>query len=248
MNSIPSAGQVDCVLFDLYGTLVDIELDEESPPLWTGLTEALRSGGAHVVPAGVRDLFRSIVKEEAARGREGFIMERAFRRLMTACGVNGDVEAIGRRFRQLSLKTLTLRPFVAPLLFELRRSGTTTGIVSNTEAVLTRFDLDCFPVLLTVGTIVLSSAVGVRKPDPRIFLLALERLHSQAKSALFIGNDWAADIVGARGAGLRAIFVERLEGDRAVASEIDDAVVRAAPTLDAILSALRACGWDGAAH
>jgi putative hydrolase of the HAD superfamily len=233
------------VLFDLYGTLVDIQLDEDSAALWIGLADALRSSGAHVDPAGVRGLFLSILKEEAVRGREGFIMERAFRRLMTSVGVIGDVEPIGRLFRQLSLKTLTLRPFVVPLFEALSRSRTKTGIVSNTEAVLTRFDLDCFPVLLTVGTIVLSSEVGARKPDPQIFLLALERLHATSTSALFIGNDWNADIVGARRAGLRAIFLEeRGRHSASAAPEIAEAVMRATPTLDAITSALRACGWN----
>ena len=118
--------------------------------------------------------------------------------------------------------------------------------MSNTEAVLTRFDLESFPILRTVGAIVLSSEIGVRKPDPQIFQVALERLHSEPASAVFIGNDWAADIAGARRIGLRAIYFDERACDRApVAANADGAVLHAAPTLDAMVSALCQCGWHG---
>ena len=237
---------VDTVLFDLYGTLLDIRLDEDSAALWVGLTTALTAAGASVGPGDVRSRFQSILKEEGARGREGFIMELVFRRLLASFGVSEDVGRIGRVFRQLSLKEQALRPYVVPLLEALHRSGSRTGIVSNTEAVLTQFDLDSFPALRMVGTIVLSSDIGVRKPDPKIFQVALERLHSEPSSAVFIGNDWTADIAGARRIGLRAIYLGEGAWDCApVAATPDGAVLRAAPTLEAIVSALCQFGWRG---
>lgn len=237
---------VDCVLFDLYGTLLDIRVDEDSAALWAGLTTALKTWGAIVGPGEVRSRFQSILKEEGERGREGFIMELVFRRLLGSLGAGEDVGRVGRLFRQLSLKELTLRPYVVPLLEALHRSGSKTGIVSNTEAVLTRFDLDRFPILLTVGAIVLSSEIGVRKPDPQMFQLALERLHAKPASAVLVGNDWAEDIAGARRMGLRAIYLDERACDRApVVTNSDGAVLHAAPTLEAIVSALRKCGWNG---
>ena len=246
MTAIVDARPVDCVLFDLYGTLLDIRVDEDSAALWAGLTTALTTWGASVSAGEVRSRFQSILKEEGDCGREGFIMERVFRRLLASWGASGDVGRVGRLFRQLSLKELILRPYVVPLLEALCRSGSKTGIVSNTEAVLTRFDLERFPILLTVGTIVLSSDIGVRKPDPQIFQLALERLHSEPASAVFIGNDWAADIAGARRIGLRAIYLDERAYDRApVATNSDGAALHATPTLEAIVSALCKCGWHG---
>lgn len=186
-----------------------------------------------------------MLKEESKGGREGFIMEPVFRGLLASLGASEDVGQIGRLFRQLSLKELTLRPYVVPLFEGLRRSGAKVGIVSNTEAVLTRFDLDRCPILLTVDTIVLSSDVGVRKPAREIFQLALERLDAEPASAACIGNDWAADITGARGVGLTAIYLSEQATDRELAATNARGVLQATPTLESIVSALRKCGWSG---
>lgn len=239
--------RIDCVLFDLYGTLVDIQVDEDSAALWAGLSRALESSSDSVGPVEVRSRFQSILREECGRGREGFIMEAVFRRLLASLEAGDDVGRIGRLFRQLSLRELTLRPYVAPLFEALHRSGSRTGIVSNTEAVFTRFDLDRLPILLTVDTTVLSSDVGVRKPDPQIFHLALERLRSDPGSAVFIGNDWAADVTGAQRVGLRAIYLDERATDRRNVATSSCGVVQAIPTLEAIVSALRTCGWSGEA-
>jgi putative hydrolase of the HAD superfamily len=130
---------------------------------------------------------------------------------------------------------------VAPLFDALRRTSCSLGIVSNTEAVLTRFDLDRFALLTSVDAMVLSSEAGVRKPDPRIFQIALGRLHAAAKGTVFVGNSIAEDIDGARRAGLSAIYlddaaagVERLGGDCSA--------LRVTPTEEALTRALHMLG------
>jgi len=74
-------GAVDAVLFDLYGTLLRISVDEDSPALWTGLAAALGRAGATIEPDQVRSEFRSILREEGKHRREGFVMEPVFQRL-----------------------------------------------------------------------------------------------------------------------------------------------------------------------
>ena len=234
---------VDCVLFDLYCTLVDVQIDEDTPALWAGLGAALGSAALPADPLEVRRRFQTILNEEAERGREGFIMEPVFARLLACYPAGVNVARIGRVFRQFSLTTLTLRPYVGPLFDALHRFHTSIGIVSNTEAVLTRYDLDRFPTLLTADAIVLSSEIGVRKPDPRIFRAALGPLHSEPASAVFIGDSWTEDIAGARSVGMRAIYLDA----RMVAGVegYGNGIVRAAPTLTSIMSALHAHGWTG---
>ena len=55
-------------------------------------------------------------------------------------------------------------------------------------------------------TIVDSGRVGIEKPDPRIFAHALELVGGRASEAVHIGDSWSAGIVGATGAGWRAIY------------------------------------------
>jgi FMN phosphatase YigB (HAD superfamily) len=52
-------------------------------------------------------------------------------------------------------------------------------------------------------------AVGVAKPDARIFGVACERLGMAPQQVMHIGDDWQADIVGARRAGLHSAWVRR---------------------------------------
>jgi putative hydrolase of the HAD superfamily len=152
---------------------------------------------------------------------------------------------MGREFRRFSIEELALRPYVRPLFERLHDSCCTVGIVSNTEAVLTRFDLDCYPVLLEADTIVLSSDVGVKKPDVQIFEIALERLHAATEAAVFVGNSMADDVEGARRAGLRALYLD----DRATGLEpLETDVLRVRPSLSTLSDALHRFGWQGSSR
>ena len=239
------ARPVEAVLFDLYGTLVRVSLDEDSPALWARLAAALGGTGRAVDADRVRREFQAILREEGTRRHEGFVMEPVFRRLLTRFAAGDDVARLGRRFRELSLKELALFPYVTRLLEALTAARCRTAIVSNTEAVLTQFDLGEFPVLRTVDAIVLSSEVGVRKPDPGIFQIALDRLETPPAAAVFVGNSLTDDVAGARRAGLRCVFLdEHLHGAEPVVAS-DGEVLRVPLTLPAIARALERFGWSG---
>jgi putative hydrolase of the HAD superfamily len=235
--------RLEAVLFDLYGTMVDIQVDEDSPRLWNGLAAAFHERDIAVEPSELRRRFQACLREEAERGREGFLMDPVFRRLLTSLEAGNGVVWMGKLFRQLSMKQMHLRPYVEPLFGQLHRSDVKVGIVSNTEAVLTRFELDSFPILQTADAIVLSSDVGVRKPEPEIFQLAVNRIGATSDTTVFIGNDWAADVLGARRAGIRAIYLNE-EVTAGVQTRTDiEGVYEVAPTLEAISTALRLLGW-----
>jgi len=57
-----------------------------------------------------------------------------------------------------------------------------------------------------VDALVVSEEAETAKPDPAIFQLALDRLHALPGDAVMVGDSWAADVVGARAAGIRAIW------------------------------------------
>ncbi len=234
---------LEAVLIDLYGTMVDIQVDEDSPRLWSGLAAAFREMGIAVEPLDVRERFQRFLREEAERRREGFLMDPVFRRLLISLDAGTDVGRMGKLFRELSMTTIYLRPYVEPLFERLHRSGVRVAIVSNTEALLTRFELDRFPILQTADAIVLSSDVGVRKPDAVIFQLAVNRIGATPGSTVFVGNDWAADVLGARRAGIRAIYLnEKVTVGVQMRTDMNG-VYEVAPTLEAISTALRLLGW-----
>jgi putative hydrolase of the HAD superfamily len=59
-------------------------------------------------------------------------------------------------------------------------------------------------------TILDSALVGVEKPHPEIFQLALGRAGVSASEAAFVGDTYATDIVGAQFAGLHAVLIDRV--------------------------------------
>ena len=62
--------------------------------------------------------------------------------------------------------------------------------------------------------IVVSGDLGYRKPDPRIFALALRRMHVAPEEAIFVGNDMYRDVHGARQAGMRTVFFATNQGQQ----------------------------------
>ena len=92
------------------------------------------------------------------------------------------------------------------LLAELkRRDGriaiVTNNIVSEQVSKLRKLDLEPF-----VDALVVSEAVGASKPDAGIFMHALRELNAAAEHAVMLGDSWSADIEGALGAGIRAVW------------------------------------------
>jgi HAD superfamily hydrolase (TIGR01509 family) len=91
-------------------------------------------------------------------------------------------------------------------LSRLRSSGIRLGIVSNSdgrvEQALQAAGLrDYFDVVID------SSLVGIEKPDPRIFQAALEALGVRPEEALYVGDLYEVDVVGARAAGIEAVLL-----------------------------------------
>ena len=125
-------------------------------------------------------------------------------------------------------------PGTVEALRRLRARGVRLGVVSNSdgrvEAALRQAGLlDCFDVVID------SSIAGVEKPDPRIFLAALERPGVAAGEALPVGDVYEVDALGARAAGLDAALVgadaprEGVRTARSVASLVDSLIGPAEP-------------------
>jgi putative hydrolase of the HAD superfamily len=72
------------------------------------------------------------------------------------------------------------------------------------------------PELRSVGMhgyfdpVVISGDHGYRKPDPRLFQMALDRLGIRADQAIYIGNDCYRDIFGARQLGMKTVLFRHI--------------------------------------
>jgi len=81
-----------------------------------------------------------------------------------------------------------------------------------------------------LAAVVVSQRVGTIKPHPEIFRAAAAALETEPAAILHVGDDWAADVVGAKTAGWRAAYLRAPRGASPLpASERDE---RAAPDLE----------------
>jgi putative hydrolase of the HAD superfamily len=89
----------------------------------------------------------------------------------------------------------------------LRDQGYRLGVVSNADGRMPAL-LDQVGLADRFEFVIDSHVVGVTKPDPRIFTMAVERLGLPAAACMYVGDLYAVDVVGARGAGLRPVLLD----------------------------------------
>jgi putative hydrolase of the HAD superfamily len=140
------------------------------------------------------------------------------RRRARACGVPAArVDALVRDLdRETRATVMAAYGDAAGVLVELRRRGRTVGVCSN-------WSWDLEPALAQAGlaglydAAVSSAQAGMRKPDPRIYRLALARCGLRPEETLYVGDTWGCDVEGPRAVGMRAVHLcrpDRVAADR----------------------------------
>lgn len=202
----------DAVLFDYGGVLT------ESP--FVALDALLADLGGGIAVDELRELVFGVYHEDTDHGWHR--MERGelgfgdyFAELtstMEARGLSVELATFAR-----SLGTLASHDHMLELVAEVRAAGVATAMVTNNVAEgrgawQHLVEAELFDVVVD------SSAVGVRKPDPRIYRLTLERLGGVEPSRALMLDDAPGNVAGAERAGLDAILVT--DDGRSAAAEL----------------------------
>lgn len=187
------------ILVDLYDTLAWGE--------WPRLREAM----AERIGVPSRDLQAAFDQTRPARGVGAFAgAEEDLAEILTACGVDPDPGLVGELLDiegSLLSATVHLYDDSIPVLRALRARGVRTAVVSNcsrsTRPVVDRLGLE-----REVDAVVLSFEVGAAKPDPAIYLAALDRLAAHPAETVFV-DDQATYCDGAAALGMRTFLIRR---------------------------------------
>jgi FMN phosphatase YigB (HAD superfamily) len=92
-------------------------------------------------------------------------------------------------------------------LTRLRAAGVATGVISNSNGSV-RHALERAGLLPLLDFVIDSTVVGIAKPDPRVFALGLQAAGVDAHEAVYVGDSYFVDVIGARGAGLGAVLFD----------------------------------------
>jgi putative hydrolase of the HAD superfamily len=131
-----------------------------------------------------------------------------FRRVFAAVGVGVDEVAVDRIASAYRAGYVSARRVVdgAAALLAAVKPRARVAIVSNNLLDEQREKLHFCGLTPLVDELVVSEEVGISKPDRGIFDEALRRLGVSAADAVMFGDSWAADVVGAARAGIRAVW------------------------------------------
>ena len=100
-----------------------------------------------------------------------------------------------------------LEPEAAEALALARGAGLRTAVISNSNGTVADI-LAGLGLARHLDFIIDSSEVGVEKPDPRIFRIALDRAGLRPAEAAYVGDLYSVDVLGARAAGLHPILMD----------------------------------------
>jgi len=230
---VGAGSAIDAVLFDAAGTLIEL-----CEPLGETYARVARSHGVELPPWRIEDAFRRIllhappmVFPEASPAATPALEREWWRRLVRATFRAADSTV---RFADFDACFDALyAAFARPQAWR-RRSGCREALGELRErkiatAVVSNFDRRLPAILAGLGlaplfdAVVLPSDAKAAKPDPPIFLLALERLGARAAASVFVGDSQERDLAAARRLGMRAIDVASLATLRDLARHLDAA-------------------------
>ncbi|NLA38758.1 MAG: HAD family hydrolase [Methanomicrobiales archaeon] len=201
------------VLFDCYGTLIDILTDERDIITYRCLSRWLLYQGVRISPESLRDSYLQGVREALDLTGERYPevqVEEVFAGICAEHSIReADFDRLGieaaRAFRATSLRRLGVIRRSRRLLdlFGAKK----LGVVSNGQRVFSEQEMRALELYDRFEFVIFSSDLGYKKPDPRIYAAALRQMDLGAPEVLFIGDTRENDLLGPRRLGMQALHV-----------------------------------------
>lgn len=204
-------------IFDLYGTLIDINTNEWKVSLWKNMAMIYSMSGAKYTWRELKNRYEQLVQEEIKKippekyttTPEPQILF-VFKQLFSEKGVEVSdelAEYTGRVFRSLSIKYIKLYDGVDELLGAIRAHGGKIYLLSNAQRIFTEPEIRMLDLWDKFDDVLISSDDGSAKPDIMFFRKILERHDLDPKECVMIGNDYRTDIDGAYNAGIDSLYL-----------------------------------------
>jgi putative hydrolase of the HAD superfamily len=212
------------LIFDINGTLIDIETDERMEQAYRAIGHFLTYQGIALHRGELLNLYFQIMKEQFERSVETHpefdvvavwreVLERHasdFTRSLPSEKLQQMPLFLAELQRGISRKRLSLFPQVLEVLNQLKQHHR-LAVVSDAQSVYGVPELRAVGLHEYFDPVIVSGDYGYRKPDARLFQKALDRLQVRADQAVFIGNDCYRDIFGARQLGIKTVLFRHVQ-------------------------------------
>lgn len=216
MGPVPYA-DIDTVLLDVGNTLISIDFDRIAAELAARRLpcepDSLRRAEAAARPGYSERVFVTGVRTD--RSLFHWYLCAVFEQVQSLTSLSAteldelvtELTPVLRPDGRASALWRMVMPGVPQALERLQRQGLTLAVVSNSDGTCAK-SLDEAGLLRYMDFVIDSAEVGVEKPDPRIFEIALARGGADPRRTLYVGDLYHADVVGARGAGLHPLLLD----------------------------------------
>lgn len=204
------------LVFDLYGTLVDIHT-EENALCWEKTALYFGYYGVPVSGETLHASFQEEMKRREAQAGQSYEMfpdipfDAVLADLFRAHGIEENADMLGLHaaqvFRIASTEYIRLYEGVTDALAQLRAMGFRLWLLSNAQRAFTAYELRLLGLGPQFNGVYLSSDYQCRKPDIRFFHALLKEQGLHPEECLMIGNDRETDIAGAKAAGMSTLYM-----------------------------------------
>lgn len=202
------------LIFDCYHTLVDIKTDESDFYTYDTVSKWLQYQGVRIDPDTLKNEYHAMATEEVEASAEAHPEIRVEEIFSRICKENSiwDIEErelgieTSRVFRSASLRKIGVFPHSLRLVEDspdLKRC-----ILSNGQRVFSELELRFLGLHDLFDIIIFSSDVRYKKPNPKIYRLALDRMQLEPEEVLFIGDTPENDITAPLELGMQAIHIQ----------------------------------------
>jgi len=211
---------IKAIFFDWFNTLARYE-----PPREELHSQALRKFGIEVSPEKIlpgvltADMYffgenanSPVEKRDRKERAEVYTCYQKI--ILSEAGVKADQELLAKVLNKVEQLfkgiTFTLFDDVLSTLETLKKQRFTLGLLTNLAQ-------DMSPLCHKLGLesyldfVVTPQQVGADKPEPPIFLAALDRAKVEASQAVHVGDQYKLDVVGARRVGINPILIDRYD-------------------------------------
>lgn len=192
-------------LFDVYGTLVDVKTDENSPAFKKSYAKYFKKISPET------DFWQSYERECENLKTDDEYAEPDIFEVFQKIAPDVETERLRKAaytFRKASRSRLRLYKGARRLLIGLKKRGAKIYIVSNAQTCFTLPELKKLRIYGLFDGVELSSEFGYKKPCGAFFGHAIEKYGLDKGECVYCGNDFNADVKGAKGVGIATAYIK----------------------------------------
>ncbi|MCT4545137.1 MAG: HAD family hydrolase [Vallitalea sp.] len=200
------------IVFNLYGTLIDIKTNEEKDEIWEKFAIYFGYNGAHYEKDELKERYSKIVNKLIKNNDKyecpDYEIEDVFFKLYKDKGVKPKKKAkqTAKTFRLLSTEYIKLYDGVIETLEKLVEQNKKIYLLSNAQKAFANAEIKYLKIKKYFNDTCISSNIGIRKPDIKFYEYFLEKYQLEPKETLFIGNDYI-DLKGANDMGIDSLYL-----------------------------------------